>query len=263
MLKNCFLRALGVLLLLIASAGPGRAAGKGFYIDETTDFTGNGCENADLNDVTSSLQTSLVNNGWTGLRYTDRNAWPQDFIEQTFGGMNGLDQLYGDTRTLAVYAGHGNRALIQFGFMRLNRCVVTLDSDSRLGTLAGDRAEYAMYITSCTLNLDSLRRHLNNQIRQSFGYHNSPTVKDDQPRDFFEATNNLDNAHAWITEMEDKVGWFTGDNSPMVLTTGANPNDCVAVRNAARLRAGVLLTDPPEPLGAGCGLLIDHGMSGC
>lgn len=255
--------ALLACLLSFALAGGAGAAGKNFYIDESTDFSGNGCENADLNDVTSSLQASLVNNGWTGLRYTNVNAWPQDFIEKTLVGKNGVDQIYGDTRTLAVYAGHGNRALLQFGFMRLNRCVVTLDADARLGTLAGDHAAYAMYVTSCTLNLDSLGRHFNNQIRQAFGYHNSPSVKDDQPRDFFEATNNLDNAHAWVQEMEDRPGWFTGDNSPLALTFGANSNDCIAVRNAARLRAGVLLTDAPEPFGAACGLMIDHGASGC
>ncbi len=247
---------------LAAFQGAG-AAGKSFYIDESTDFTGNGCENTDLNDVTSSLRTSLVNDGWTGQRFTNASAWPQDFYEQTFPGISGVDDLYGDSKTLAVYAGHGNRALLQFGFMRLGMCTVTLDTQARLGTLAGDHADYAMYATSCTLNTNALQRHFRNQIRQSFGYHNSPSIKNDQPRDFYEATNNLDNAHAWIQEMEDRPGWFTGDNSPIAMTFGANGNDCLAIQNAARLRVGVLLTDPPEPFGAACALMIDHGASGC
>lgn len=257
------LTAILAVLLALATVDPCRADGKEFYIDETTDFSGNGCENEDVNEVTSSLQTSLVNNGWTGQRFTNANAWPQDFIERTFVGMSGLDSTFGDTRTLAVYAGHGNRALIQFGFMRKNRCVVTLDTDARLGTLAGDHAAYAMYVTSCTVNTDSLARHFNNQVRQVFGYHNSPTVKDDQPRDFFEATDNLDNVHAWLTEMEDKVGWWTGDNSPIAMTFGVTPFHCGAIRDFARLRGGTFLSDAPEPHANFCAILIDHGMSGC
>ena len=31
-----------------------------------------------------------------------------------------------------------------------------------------------MWVTSCTLNLDSLSRNFNHEIRQQFGYHNSP-----------------------------------------------------------------------------------------
>lgn len=261
--RSFLFRSLCFLLLSLAVSAPGRAAGKGFYIDESTDFSGNGCENADLNDVTGSLQTSLVNNGWTGQRFTNSSAWPQDFYEQTFPGLSGVDHVYGDNKTLAVYAGHGDRALLQFGFRRLGMCTVTLDTQARLGTLAGDHADYAMYLTSCTLNTDALRRHFRNEIRQSFGYHNSPSVKGDQPRDFFEATNNLDNAHAWIQEMEDRSGWFTGDNSPLAMTFGANGNDCLAVRNGARLRAGTFLTDPAEPFGAACALMIDHGADGC
>jgi hypothetical protein len=237
--------------------------GKTYYIDESTDFTGNGCENVDLNDVTSSLRNSLNANGWTGQRWVNSNAWPQDFYEQTMAGLSGLDNLFGDNASLTVYAGHGNRALLQFGFMRNSRCLVTLNTQARLGTQAGDKAIYAMYVTSCTINLDSLSRHFNNQIRQSFGYHNSPTVKDDQPRDFFEETSNQDNAHAWINEMEDRPGWFTGDNSPIALTFGLDSSHCDWVRNSARLRPGSLLWGAPEPHQWFCWIMYDHGASGC
>lgn len=251
---------LGALLLTGSPAG---ADGKRYYIDESTDFTGNGCANADLNDVTSSLRDCLNDSGWTGNRYTNASAWPQDFYEQTFAGLAGLDHLYGDTKTLAVYAGHGNRALLQFGFQRSGRCLVTLDTQARLGALGGDDAAYAMYVTSCTINLDSLSRHFDQQIRQSFGYHNSPPVKDDQPRDFFEETDDLDNAHAWIEEMEDRPGWFTGDNSPITLTFGLSQSHCDWVRNTAKLRAGSLLSDAPQPDTWYCWIMYDHGSSGC
>jgi hypothetical protein len=236
---------------------------KTYYIDESTDFTGNGCENADLNDVTSSLRGALNSNGWSGQRWTNANAWPQDYYESTMAGLSGVDNLFGDNFRLSVYAGHGNRARLQFGFMRNNRCVVNLETQARLGLQGGNRAVYTMYVTSCTLNLDSLSRNFNHEVRQQFGYHNSPSVKDDQPRDFFNATSSKTNARAWIDEMEDRPGWFTGDNSPIALTHGVDSNHCHWVRDTAKLRAGSLLQFPPEPWAWFCWIMYDHGASGC
>ena len=240
---------------------PLQAQHRSFYIDESTDFSGNGCENADLNEVTASLTNSLIADGWAGERWMNANAWPQDFYEQSFAGLSGLDGVYGDARTLAVYAGHGNRALLQYGFPRLGQCMVGLDTQARLGTLWGDSAGFAMYLTSCTINLDSLGRHFNNQLRQSFGYHNSPSVGDDQPNDFYQATSGLRNSRAWVEEMEDMPGWFTGDNSPITLTTGLYDSHCWLVHDNARLRGAVLLTPSPEPLGWFCYEMFDNG--GC
>lgn len=58
----------------LLAAGTARADGKRYYIDESTDFTGNGCQNADLNDVTSSLRETLDDNGWSGSRFTNASA---------------------------------------------------------------------------------------------------------------------------------------------------------------------------------------------
>lgn len=234
-----------------------------YWIDESTDFTGNGCPNADLNNVTSSLRSRLDADGWTGTRWSNANAWPQDFYEQTFAGLSGLDDVAGDSQTLSVYAGHGNRALLQFGFLRNGRCLVTLDTQSRQGIVAGDEAAYMMYVTSCTINTDSISRHFDQAVRQSFGYHNSPSVKDDQPRDFYEETDDLRNSRAWIEETEDRPGWFTGDNSPITLTFGLSQSHCFWVQDTARLRARVLLSDAPEPDTWWCYVMFNNGQSGC
>jgi len=253
---------------MLAAANPAWAQ-KAYYIDESTDFSGNGCENADLNDVTSSLRSSLNANGWSGQRFTNSNAWPQDYYESTIAGLSGVDNLYGDNSLLTVYAGHGNRALLQFGFKRNNRCLVRLGpsgtnpTQARLGLLGGNKAAYAMWVTSCTLNVDSLDRNFSHQIRQQFGYHNSPSVKDDQPRDFFEETSGTTNANAWIEEMEDRPGWFTGDNSPIALTHGLDSGHCAWVRDTAKLRGGSLLSTAPEPWQWFCWIMYDHGASGC
>jgi len=249
---------LGLSLCLLAQAV--QAVGPTYWIDESTDFTGNGCANADLNNVTSSLRDRLNSEGWTGTRWSNANAWPEDFIEQDFGG---IDHVAGDSKTLSVYAGHGNRALLQFGFQRNGRCTVSLDASSRHGTQGGDEAAYMMYVTSCTINKDSLSRHFDQAVRQSFGYHNSPSVKDNQPREFYEETDNTDNDIAWREEMEDRPGWFTGDNSPITLTFGTSSSHCSLVKDLARLRANNLLSDAPAPDAWYCYSMFDNGQSGC
>jgi len=252
--------AAGVTVLAVANPA---WAQKTFYLDESTDFTGNGCENADLNDVTSSLRSRLNADGWTGQRFTNVNSWPQDYIDSTIAGLSGVDNSFGDNFLFTVYAGHGNRALIQFGFKRLNRCTVNLETQARLGRLGGNKAGYAMWVTSCTLNVDTLSRNFSHEVRQQFGYHNSPSVKDDQPRDFFEETEGTTNTNAWLDEMEDRPGWFTGDNSPVALTHGLDAGHCDFVRDTAKLRGGVLRSVAPEPWTRACGFFLDNGASGC
>ena len=48
----------GLLLTGVLSASP-VAAQRTYFISESTDFTGNGCQNSDLNDVTSELTAVL------------------------------------------------------------------------------------------------------------------------------------------------------------------------------------------------------------
>ena len=73
--------------LIVASAAILAAMGsavaqKTFYLDESTDFTGNGCENADLKRRhVAACEAGSTADGWTGQRFTNVNAWPQDYIE--------------------------------------------------------------------------------------------------------------------------------------------------------------------------------------
>lgn len=152
-----FLAIWGFCIMAVNTA-PSYASGPRYWIDESTDFTGNGCQNSDFNNVTSSLKSRPDSDGCSGTRWSNENAWPEDYIEQKF---DGIDHVAGDYETLSAYAGHGDRTLIQFGYQRNGRC---------------------------TVNLDSLLWHFNQQI---LGYHNSPSVKDDQLRDFYYAAADI------------------------------------------------------------------------
>src|ERR1700690_1013475 len=71
----------------------GARASQTYYIDEMTNYTnGNACDIANVNTITSSLQSALASDGWGGHRYTESLAWPQDFWEScstTYGTEGG------------------------------------------------------------------------------------------------------------------------------------------------------------------------------
>lgn len=210
------------------------AAAQDFLLEEGLDFTGNGCESTDLNDVTGQLHSALLSDSRTGQRYVNGNAWPQDFIEACSSnyGTNGLDNSYADARRLSVYAGHGHISTLFFSHVRSGRCVVGLDGNMRLGRMAGASSVYAMYATSCTLNLGNLSNTAGNQLlRQQFGFHNSPIIANDDLGEFYRETNPASNRTSWLDNLEDRPGWFTGDNSPLVRSAGENQTTASSTHN--------------------------------
>ena len=210
-----------------------------YFIGESRKFDGGGlCENTNLNTVTATLRNRLDNAGWSGLRFVDDNTWPEDFKEGTLDPL-ALDGVYGDTARLAIYAGHGNVGLLQWGRPSDNgTCRLGLVQGVRLGTLAGDTAAATMFMTSCTLRTDQLGFVLQgNACRQFFGYHNSPYIGFDEARKVFKRTQDGQrSADAWLDEMEQNAA--LGKNSPVVYTVGSSPDDAVSVHGMANLATG-------------------------
>jgi len=94
-------------------------------------------------------------------------------------------------------------------------------------------------------------------VHQQFGFHNSPSIGDDGLASFFNSTASLTNRDAWLQELEDKPGWFTGDNSPVVLIFGASEADADTKNNSAKLKGGTYLTQAPRALGV-VDVLVDR-----
>lgn len=233
-----------------------------FWIDEATDFTGNGCPNDDVNTVTASLRSELVNNSWTGDRMVNVNAWPQDFTESCNDSIYRDGNDIADTRLLTVYAGHGflvgNRSGVQFGTARAGLCSVTFADTpwsnvgaARLGQMAHARTGYSAWITSCTMNSNRLADGANYQwVNQNFGFDNSPAIEAHQPKDWFRAIGSKSNKNAWLEELEDKQGLFTGDNNPIVVSYSGTSKGCTDMHNNKRLKAQILT---PRGGGPACG----------
>jgi hypothetical protein len=253
-----------------------------FYIDSMTDWTGNGCEAEDLGEATSLLAQDLRDAGWSGSRYVNQSAWPQDIMEScnaaTYGA-SGMDASYGDAANLVVIDGHGNTGVLGFGYKRDGKCTVALGSSpnpstqgvARLGELGGARASVAMWLTCCTLKRESLAANANNQwLRQQLGFHGEAMIDADMPDDFYEDNYSESNKDAWLDSMEDAPGWFTGDNSPMVVSYGQTSAEAAGTHNNLSLRGQLQY---PRPNGAACKAgpprfyytltYLDHGSEGC
>ncbi len=247
-------------VILIGSTALG-VEGKHFFIDETTDF-GNGCAESDLGAITSGMATWLNSHGWSGSRYLNADAWPQDFWEacdaMTYGP--GLDSTYGDNSLLSVYAGHGNTGYLFYGFAHDGQCKANLKGNMRLGSMSGSDAGYGMWLTSCTLKVESLPGYANYQwLRQQFGFHNSPQIPSGGPGGFFLmeetfATLRI-NSVAWRHQMETDIN---GDdtNSPVVVSYGTTAAEADNTRDSASFYTGAYVNDrdngptckSPQPL---------------
>jgi Family of unknown function (DUF6345) len=210
-----------------------------YFIAESVTFDGGGkCENDDLNTITRRLRKELDDAGWTGLRYVDDNAWPEDFQEATLP-TNGLDDLHGDARHLVVYAGHGNGRELQWGQPSDNGvCRVRVAEQVRLGRLAGDTARAAMFLTSCSLRTDILWPNFGaSAARQVFGYHNSPHIGASEPRRVFKRTQDGQSTKdAWLDEMEQNAA--LGKNSPVVVTLGVSGMEAMQAHGTTNLATG-------------------------
>jgi hypothetical protein len=253
-----------------------------YYIDESTDFTGNGCTNIDLNTVTSELRDSLDLDSWSGLRYVNPDAWPSDFVEHCSTNYlpsgstasSGLDSTYADTRSFTVYAGHGNKGVIQFGFQHDNICVLDMFQHMRLGSMDGNESAVAWYLTSCTLNTSVLVSDANWQwTNQQFGFHNSPGIEDSSPAWAYVASGSsllANNKDAWLWAMDYAEDVFDdGEDSPVAVSYASTSSGCQTVHNSASLRSQTYITDrsggpscnQTQPLFYYCYSIVNNG--GC
>jgi hypothetical protein len=278
----------GFALLGVLSVTTHSALAQTFYVGDMSDY-GQSCSVPEdqISRVTSGMVSILKSRGWSGDRFVESDVWPQDITESCSSayGRGGLDSTYGDTRNLVVVAGHGNTGMVGYGTVHNSMCTVDLGKSSntkyqgvpRLGQMDGGTASIAMWLTCCTLRKESLAAHANFQwVKQQIGFHGESSFDTDMVSAF---TRNagaparvgyISNKEAWGTAMEDKPGWFTGDNSTIVVSYGANSTEAHANHDGLTLNAG---SYPRRKGGPACGdgppgftytyTLKDHGADGC
>jgi hypothetical protein len=242
------------ILAPLAIPGVARAA-LTYYIDGNTDYTtDHGCgTNIAVSDDTQGMATALAFDGWTGSRYLDVDAWPSDFTEacsSSYG--SGQDYLYGDGAMVSIFSGHANAGLLAFAYPHNSACQVELGPNARLGSMSGASAGYAFYYGCCTLQLDSLVNEANWEwTNQAFGFIDTEEDGDSDLSDFFADTYYQSNTGAWLDTLEDRPGWFTGNNSPIVVSYGPTSAAATTIQSSAALKQHTYLS--PRGSGPSCG----------
>src|SRR4051812_8067819 len=101
-------RPAALLFATTTAAGMAAAAPLTYYMDEVTQYSDvTMCTNENLNTVSASLASAMSADGWSGSRYVNSSAWPQDFRDSALDA-GGLDASYGDAKSVTLFAGHGN-----------------------------------------------------------------------------------------------------------------------------------------------------------
>lgn len=221
-----------------------------FYIDEVTDYPRASCPNAStLNTITLSLANTLLANGRTGNRYVNTNAWATDFYESCYNtGATGSDNVYADNGNLTVFAGHGSIGGLWFGTIHNNECATDFVTNMRLGSMGGAQSGFAMYLVCDALEVpDGINASSYQWLKQQFGFQNTVSIGDNEPRDFYNATTSntggTTNNVAWLNQM--------GNNGrhAIVVTQDDTADHCWASHSTYRLAGSVGMY--PAPRGGG------------
>ncbi len=229
------LKTLAALCASIALPLGAQASPLTFYMGEVTQYAGlTMCANSNLNTVTASLATAIRADGWTGSRFVNASAWPQDFRDKLFDS-GGLDDSYGDAASLTVFAGHGSPGRVLFQ-PRNGVCTASAGTNMALGAgSTGGNAAVGMWLSCEMLRAglldESTSAYRRMNLRQSLGWMNSIAIGDNEPRDFYNKSKSMPNKDAWLQQMR---GW---GRQPIVLTatTASDAGTCWAIHGSQSL----------------------------
>jgi hypothetical protein len=229
----------------------------------------------DLPDYATSTVNALRADGWTGDHYEGASAYPSDFVDQSLGGgyWYGHDSDTGlaDAVDLTFFVGHGNNALIGFGYPDPYSGVCTVGGASvpngiALGWGAGAKSAHAIFTSCCTMNPDYLYNMVaNSRVTQMYGFGTVSVVDASMLSNFYWYTSSMSNSWAWFEAMEDRPGVGTGDNSPVVTAAGISGEHAAWMANNCRIRGNVCNTNIYSGYSINVGHYywwIDHG-KGC
>lgn len=242
------LRPIGIAAscVLALSLLPSRAnATKTFIIEASTEYDNYGCQmlaNVNLNDFTASLYDSLYAAQWSGPRFLNDSAWPQDTWEScsTVYGSGGLDDTYGDVKQALFFAGHGGNNWTIWGHNHLGECTTNLIDHTRLGEMGGATTGFAAFFSCSTIKPENFSYQYYQNVRQIAGFHEETWNYDNDPRDFFNSTVVMSNRSAFFNQYSDRPATFASFSF-------TSTNDCYSKSSNNKLKGDV----GNVPLGGG------------
>ena len=229
----------GVVALASVAFTENAGAASTYFIDESTAYAGSCSNNENLNVVSASLKTAMDARSFTGARYVNSSAISGDFTESCspsfgVGGVHaGLDSIYGDSKSVVVFAGHGGAGFFYFQTPWWGQCYTQMSSNMRLGAMSGSQATVGIWLSCDSLSIDgpsSWDNQANSQwLQQQFGFNNTISIGDNEARDFFNATNTSSNVNAWINKFNNQ------GRGPVAISYGDTSTRIDLVHNSARM----------------------------
>ena len=136
----------------------GEVGDKTFFIAEVTTYSSaaNSCRDFDVATVTEDFKRTLQLDQWTGQRRISSQTRPSDFYDKGFVDY-GKDDLYADSKRVAVFAGHGHVGFHSFFLTDPERPDVCLGDTAAYmgGQNAGDQQSLFINVASCGGTFDT------------------------------------------------------------------------------------------------------------
>jgi hypothetical protein len=214
-------------------------------------------------------QTLSGSMGWGWAWLTANHAKASDFIELNLGGQ---DAYAADMTNVAVFDGHGNVNDLAFAYQDSNGyCDAgywgnTSDSNIQMGMNGGGKAALMILETCCYMMKGSTISIATFGGIQELGFGSLASSDTGMVDDFFGHTNSGTNWYYWLRDMEDKPGWWTGDNTTVVVTRGWDMSDVTNNRTNCKFKGQTCLNNPPYGNGPSIWWQrdwIEHGCGGC
>lgn len=112
---------------------------------------------------------------------------------------------------------------VVYAWAHNNVCWLSANS-MNLGKKSGSLAGYFVATTCCLLNANNPNQWVyanHNYLWQQMGFHSLSSKTAGMMESFINDTQSTSNRLSWLNAMEDRPGWFTGDNSVIVWSFGA------------------------------------------
>jgi hypothetical protein len=198
-------------------------------------------------DDFTPLKNRLLSQGWTGQGppvLGNAGNPVGGYVDACLDSTGFDDQNRADNATLVGFTGHGNVGIVAGTHPTGDNCDVVLgwprwdsEAPARLGSMNGAMAGYAIWSSSCTLNVDNnnLVNFANWQwLQQQFGFHNSPQLYTNNVLGWWDTLNSRNNADNWLYRMKRSPSGALR-NTPVAISYGPTQFWTEAVHRNANL----------------------------
>lgn len=228
------------LVMMLAGVSYGNTpppAGRSFFVDNPRSYPSGTCSSnlSDKGDRTGGIRSGLTEMGWAGQYWTGSDAWANDFIDSAAEDA--------DTFDLAIFDGHGNTDVLGFAYPNEGVCYagnmsLTGETNVRMGTANHAKAAVSIFATCCFVSVQNPDAWRNTSAgNQIMGFGGLSDSNVEMLNNFWNSSGGS-NLNAWLSEMEDRPGWFSGDNTVVVFTHGWTPEEVITNRSTCGLKRG-------------------------